>query len=196
MRLVTDESEQRPAVARATDRISRRGTVRPQWLALLPILTLAVASGCSTVRDWFDGDREKDTQYVVALFAFARRDLMGNRLTRTLIDPTGGNVVVQTTPLLSPVYVYDAGTVTGPDGAPALELRLNQYGQNRWLQICAELAGREVAVVLDGFYRFAFRIPRHAIGSQSIVIPGPWTEVEIRRIAAAAADNYRILSKR
>lgn len=172
-----------------------RERVKAGRLLLALLLALALGGGCLTPRNWFATGSKDEAKSLVALFSYAQSDTIGRKLTRELLDPDGASVTVGAFPLLSPVRICNAAVVRNAAGERALELHLDRHGRMIWLQICAEFAGREVAVVVDGFYRFPFRIPGHAVGSRTVVIPGPWNATELGEIVAATPHNYRLLSK-
>jgi len=108
----------------------------------------------------------------------------------------GEAVHIRAFALLASRNIVEARVVTAPDGRPAVEATLDQSGRMRWLQVCAEHAGDRVAVAVDGFYRFAMRMPPPSSASDTVLVSGGWGAKEAETVAAWASHNYGIFNSK
>jgi hypothetical protein len=151
-------------------------------------------SGCrATKMDLGLRDRENDQlAFVVSVHEFTTSSDPSAALAREIPSADGlENVWIRRIPLISSRVFPTAEVVAGKNGETALLAELDGHGRYLWMQLCAEYGGRPVAVVVDGVYRFTWRVPPPSSHTQpSILISGPWNPREAELIAEWAPKNY------
>ncbi|OGV71391.1 MAG: hypothetical protein A3K19_01520 [Lentisphaerae bacterium RIFOXYB12_FULL_65_16] len=173
-------------------RLSRISRTPPSYLPVMVLgvcLTGLLLGGCNS---WPDGDDR--IVNVVSLHLFEMPGTDGSRLFRTMEAPAGRPVHVRTLPLLSSRNFIRVVVTTAPDGQPALLATLDDHGRMLLMQLCAEHAGDNVAVAVDGLYRFAMRVPRQPVNDRTLLIPGPWNPADAQAVTNACEENYEKLN--
>jgi preprotein translocase subunit SecD len=131
--------------------------------------------------------------FTFAGYQHTNPELVGGRLSRAFSDrDRSGMVYVRTVPLVTSHNITD-GELVERDGAYAVKLHLDRIGQDIWLQACKQLGGREMAIVIDGFYLFSVRIPHRPPTYEWLLVEGPWEEGQARGVATHAKENYELL---
>ena len=166
-------------------------------LALL-LPTLAACPGCALfVSPLSFFSQEQEIVNGIALFELAGRGTPEGNLYRWLPTVDGRRrIKVRAMPLLSSNHITQMEVVTGEDGRSVLRATLDAHGRMIWMQVCAEYAGREIAVAVDGLLRFPMVIPRLSGDATQLLIPGDWTPREAKDMAERATKNYYILRNR
>lgn len=159
-----------------------------QFPALCLIALLAGwGTGCST-------NKYAELTYTFAVFQYADPDLIGGRLSRSLVDHEGTRVLcVRTVPIITSHNIVAGEVVEREGGKRAVRLFLDRIGQDVWLQACCQLGGERLAVTIDGFYLFDITVPCRQTSYETMLVEGPWEAAQARGVAANAQANYRIL---
>lgn len=155
-------------------------------LCLLALLA-GWGTGCTT-------SKYDDLTYTFAMFQYANPDLIGGKLSRTLLDHEGTRVIcVRTVPVITSHNIMAGEVVEHGNGKRAVRLFLDRIGQDIWLQACCQLGGERLAIVIDGFYLFDVTVPHRQTSYETMLVEGPWEAVQAQGVAANAQANYRIL---
>lgn len=160
-------------------------------------LALVGAVGCSgtTWRSLMGGPDARLT-YTLSLHLLVPTSTPSNRLVSTVYDQRGAAVRVGSLPLLSSAQI--TAIDVEPDataGVLTLRVQLDTHGQYVWAQELAAHAGEEVAVLVDGTYRFIVRLSAAGHAPGSVAIRGPWDKAEADKIADRADANYSRLNR-
>ncbi len=151
--------------------------------------------GCQSLRDW-QARRKFQPKYVVSVHLLARPGVDEGRLIRRVAGLDGGREVrVRHVPVLSTYGFPAAEPVVEGETATAIAFTLDGHGRMAWMQTTAEHPGEEVAVLVDGFFRFLWRLPGASEGDR-LVIRGPWDRREAELIAEYTPANYDRLHSR
>jgi hypothetical protein len=95
--------------------------------------------------------------------------------------------VIRRMPLISSEDILAARMVASPSGEVAVEFILEPFHRHRWLQVFTEHGGRRVAVCVNGYYRFLWRLPREFDPEDcTVVVRGPWDPQEAKLIVGDA----------
>ncbi len=134
--------------------------------------------------------------YGIELYRLADKTNMPPHTVRRLPNYEGGrSVPVHRSPLISS-RSFVKGTVDPPvpgETERTLRIFLDTHGRYLWIQACREFPGAEVAVAIDGFFRFLFPLPARLPDSGVLLLRGPWRKQELEKTAIRVEKNYRIL---
>ncbi len=148
--------------------------------ASLAILACLALTGCDTLSGlgWFGGGKRQ--QQVIHV--------------QEVSTPTGRPVLIYTRVLLSSVNIKDAKIAT-VKGGDELELTLDLSGSHLWMELRRDLAGEELAVVVDGWCRCIVQVapPAPSENPALVYLPGPWGAKELREIVRQAPINYELM---
>ena len=163
------------------------------------VLTLAAGlvalqmTGCA----WWDHLMHGNEVQVhaISLHHFAEAGTDVSNMTQMAIDASGSRrVCITRTPIISNRQIMGARLESGSDPErPALRLLLDRQGAILWLQACQEAPGDRVAVMLDGFFWYAMKLPR-PIDTHSILLDGPIGKKEAQTIVDSIPGHYRRLN--
>lgn len=163
---------------------------RRACLALAAGLALLLVSGCA----WLDHQMHGNEVAIHAIslhhFAEPGGDVAGK--TQMVTDAGGTRrVCIARAPILSNRQIMggELESTDNPD-RPALRLVLDRQGSILWLQACQEAPGDRVAVLLDGFFWYAMKLPRPT-DTHSILINGPIGRAEAQVIVDSIPGHYR-----
>ena len=159
-------------------------------------LAAAWLTGCTSLRKkWADYQDNQNPMYAVSLHLLAAADTDEGRLVYSVSDPVGGpGVRIRRIPLLSGYGFVSAEPVLKGDVVTAIAFALDGHGRMNWMQVTAEHPGSQVAVLVDGYYRFLWRLPRtSAANPERLTVEGPWDRREAELIAEHTPDNYEKL---
>jgi len=162
--------------------------------AALAGLTCLAAAGCGTLSgaDWLAGGKRQ--RQVIQFYRLAPAGDARRRDVQEVSTPTGRPILIYTRVLLSSVNIKDAKAVTFK-GKEELELTLDLSGSRLWMELRRDLAGEEVAVVVDGWCRGIVQVAPPVSGENPnlIYLPGPWGAKDLREIVRQAPINYGLL---
>lgn len=176
-----------------TERNSQPACRRPRRVALAAgtvSLVCLLAGGCAVLDRL--SDQETTPTHSLSLHRFAEPGQVPGNATRVITDAAGSQqVCIRRLPLISNRQIT-AGRLeeTGNPERPAIRLLLDHQGAVLWMQACHEAPGDVLAVVLDGFYWFALRIPR-PLDTQSIRVDGSIGRSEAEAIVKSLPKLYR-----
>jgi len=159
-------------------------------LAAVLVTAGLLAGGCA-IYNRLTG-RENTQVHALALHPFAEPGQIPGNATRIVADAAGTQrVCIRSMPLISNRQIMSGELEeTGNPKRPAIRVMLDHQGSVLWMQTCNETPGDSLAVLLDGFYWFALRIPR-ALDTQSILLDGPIGRVEAEAIVKSLPKQYR-----
>lgn len=161
---------------------------------VLTVLAGVAITGCETLSDsdWL-GDG-KHQQHVVQFYRLAPISDAQRHDVQEISTPTGRPIHIYTRVLLSSVNVKNAKIATFK-GQKELELTLDLSGSRLWMDLRRDLAGEELAVVVDGWCRGIVRVAPPAAGENPdlVYLPGPWSDKELREIVRQAPINYELM---
>ncbi|MFO7821614.1 MAG: hypothetical protein R6V56_06140 [Lentisphaeria bacterium] len=166
------------------------------------VLCFFVAS-CTSIP--FVGDNKEedgegaDSGGVVSIHEVVPEAVNAGGLAMAVPSPEDGRVFqVRKTPLLASVFFPQIEFTEGKtDSTKIMIVALDARGRMRWMQVCAELAGRYVAVLVDGQYRFMWRVPRAAAAApRTLRLHGPWSDDVAKLIENNAVENYKKLNNK
>lgn len=167
---------------------------------LLVCAGLLVFNGCQSVPFMNkDSSDEDDAGGVVSLHEIIPEDVPSGKLGLRLASSDGERVLhVNKIPVLASVFFPKVEFQPGSaEDTKVMIVELDRRGQMRWMQMSAELAGRYVAVLVDGRYQFMWRVPSPGKTQRQILrIHGPWDDEVAERISKRAAKNYRTLNNK
>lgn len=162
--------------------------------AALAGLTCLAITGCDTLAgaDWLGGGKRQ--RQVIQFYRLAPSSDAQRRDVQEVSTPTGRPILIYTRVLLSSVNIKNATVVTFK-GREELELTLDLSGSRLWLELRRDLAGEELAVVVDGWCRGIVQVAPPAPGENPalIYLPGPWNAKDRREIVRQAPINYELL---
>lgn len=167
---------------------------------LLILAGLLVFNGCRSM-PFMNKDKsdEDGARGVVSLHEIIPEDVPSGKLGLRLSSRDGERVMhVNKIPLLASVFFpkveFEPGSA---EDTKIMIVDLDRRGQMRWMQMSAELAGRYVAVLVDGRYQFMWRVPSPGKTQRQILrLHGPWGDEVAERISERAAKNYRTLNNK
>jgi hypothetical protein len=159
----------------------------------LMLVLLVTGNGCYSSCSFF-GLRSDDEEiaYILTLHQPVRPGSDPANLIRPLASGIPNHDIwVRVIPLISSKQFRSASVEESDDGTVALKLDLDNHGRFLWMTLCAEFGGSDVAVVVDGIYRFMWKLPRPSKHqARQIVIEGNWDVDDVRAIAEWAPKNY------
>lgn len=165
--------------------------------AALAGLTCLAVTGCDTLSNatkWLGGgDRQRQ---VIQFYRLAPSSDSQRRDVQEISTPTGRPILIYTRVLLSSINIKDAKAVTFK-GREEVELLLDLSGSRLWMDLRRDLAGEELAVVVDGWCRGIVQVAPPIPGENPnlIYLPGPWSDKDLREIVRQASINYELLHK-
>ena len=160
--------------------------IRCATVATLSVLVL-ICAGCETL---FQG--RPRSNYVVTMHLLARN----HESTRPFImpvKPLGSDRTywVYRVPVLSSRHIVRAVPVRNEDSVSAVEFETHPVHRLKWVSLAAEHGGQRVAVLVNGYFRFLWRVPEtYSPESRTLTVEGPWDPREAELIAEWAPDNY------
>ena len=132
--------------------------------------------------------------YTVAFHQFARGDLAQGNATRIASSADGHKrVCIRRIPIVTSRQIPKATLVdTGEEGGyPTIRFSLDHHGELSWMQVCRQMPGDAVAVLVDGFYYGAFRVPHRPKSMNAITVRIPWSQGEAEAIVKHASETYK-----
>lgn len=135
-----------------------------------------------------------EIRWVVSFHLTARPEDEGQLITavRDLVDDRVYRL--RKMPIASSRYILAAEPVEEDGKTTAVKFTMDPFNRLKWTQIVTEYGGRQVAVCVDGYYRFMWRVPRrYDTESHEVLVEGPWDSREAELIAEWAPANYRNL---
>ena len=159
-------------------------------------LTCLVLAGCGTLSglDWLGGGKQR--HLMIQFYRLAPTSDAQRRDVQEISTSTGRPILIYTRVLLSSINIKDARAVTFKGRAEA-ELLLDLSGSRLWMELRRDLAGEELAVVVDGWCRGIVQVAPPVPGENPdlIYLPGPWNAKDLREIVRQAPINYELLHK-
>jgi hypothetical protein len=173
--------------------LTRASVARRAGLALAVGCAVWLLGGCAWLDRQMHGDEGGLRSLSLHYFAEPSTDI-GDK-ARRVVDAAGTQqVCIRRAPLLSNRQIMGGKLETSGDPArPALRLLLDREGSILWLQACQAAPGDSVAVMLDGFFWHAMKLPRPT-DTRSILINGPISQAEAQSIVDAIPAHYRRLN--
>ncbi len=164
--------------------------------AALAGLTCLVVAGCDTLSgaDWLGGGKQR--RQMIQFYRLAPSGDAQRRDVQEILTAAGRPILIYTQVLLSSVNIKDAKAVTFK-GREEVELLLDLSGSRLWMELRRDLAGDELAVVVDGWCCGIVQVAPPVPGEnpELIYLPGPWSAKELREIVRQAPINYELLHK-
>jgi len=165
-------------------------------VAALAGLTCLIVVGCDTLSglNWFGGGKQR--RQIIQFYRLAPSGDAQRSDVQEISTSTGHLILIYTRVLLSSVNIKNAKSVTF-NGREEVELLLDLSGSRLWMELRRDLAGEELAVVVDGWCRGIVQVAPPVPGENPdlIYLPGPWDAKELREIVRQAPINYELLHK-
>ena len=165
-------------------------------VAALAGLTCLIVAGCDTLSglNWLGGGKQR--RQIIQFYRLAPSGDAQRSDVQEISTSTGRLILIYTRVLLSSVNIKDARPVTFK-GREEVELLLDLSGSRLWMELRRDLAGEELAVVVDGWCRGIVQVAPPVPGENPnlIYLPGPWSAKDLREIVRQAPINYELLHK-
>jgi len=160
----------------------------------LPVLIIPLLCSCVATREFLsDQVGAGELRYLVSIHKLCSPAEKGTKFARQVVAPDGRPFWVRSIPLVSSAS-FPAVHAVESDGLPTVEALLDPHGRFLWMQACAEEAGDEAAIVLDGLLVGVIRIP--AAPENTIKVSAHWSDDQVQKIVEWAPRNYRRIKKR
>lgn len=162
-----------------------------------PILTLTVAvslvagllAGCGTA-DFFSTKYE--SRWTVS-FHLPADERAGENLSVVRVSSLDGreSYLIRTLPLADYKHILRGEPVKKDGKVEAVKFTIHPNQRLKWLSITTQYGGQKVAVCLDGYFRFFWRIPyRFNDQTCQITVEGPWDPREAELVCEWAPINF------
>ncbi len=165
---------------------------------LITVMSICACCGCRSP-SWLPfgtgNTSKREPIYTLAFHPVAHAAVAGGRLVARISGRDGENVNIRRIPLLTSNSIMFARPVVDASGNEALQVHLDSHGRYVWMQVAAQYQGSDLAVLVDGRYRFRWRVPANTGGQETIVVTGDWNSGELMQIARHATLNYKLLNQ-
>jgi hypothetical protein len=158
-------------------------------LLLMAALLPGAMTGCRGIRE------SKQTRWAISIHLKARKG-DGEKLLIMPVRDLHDDTIhwLRKIPVASSRFIMVAEPVVKDGKTAAITFTMDPFNRLKWTQIVTEYGGREVAVCVDGYYRFMWRIPyTYDSETHQVTMEGPWDEREAELIAEWAPTNYKNL---
>lgn len=165
--------------------------------AVLTACTALLSLGCQATRWNLSGrGRTKTAEpiFTLALHPIEPGGSPGGRLVTQVSSPRGVPIIIRRIPLLTSHRIVGASVVADETGGQGLRILLDPRGHYRWMQMAAQYRGHDVAVLIDGRYRFQWRVAGPGDADGSVLIRGDWNSLDLEQVARHAHTNYQLLN--
>lgn len=167
---------------------------------LLPLLLL-VLSGCEQFKEaWADATdpnasswgKKYEPKYVMALFQIVKYPRAGE-LESEITTFDGEKIWINTNQFFSSKHVKEIKLLPRADRPDTYDIALNldDRGCRIWTILANEFRGKEILMMLDGYYQCRFSPqPLSSEEATWVVIQHPFDEVTARGLEKYAKENY------
>lgn len=159
-------------------------------LSIVTILTLGILTGCETFSFF---KNKKETRWTISFHLQAReKDGENLSVSRVRSLDNDESYLVRRIPLSDSRHIL-AGELVKKDGkVVAVKFTMDPHQRLKWLAITTEYGGQQVAICLDGYFRFLWRVPyRFDEETYTMTVDGPWDPREAELVCEWAAENYK-----
>ncbi|OBY88756.1 hypothetical protein A6723_011775 [Pseudomonas sp. AU11447] len=143
----------------------------------IPILLASLLGACA-------GAPPSAPQHTFDVHALAKKP---TATTRTLADPQGKAVLLETHPVLTQRDVQRAELASVADGKPAVRVRFTPEASQRLARLTEEEQGKALAVVIDGQLRLLPKVTRVVTDGQ-VMLKGFASQAEAETLVRRLND--------
>ncbi|MDT8390776.1 MAG: hypothetical protein RRC34_09750 [Lentisphaeria bacterium] len=156
---------------------------------LAAVAALGILTGCETF-SFFKS--EKESRWVISFHLQAReKDGENLSVTRVRSLDNDESYLIRRLPLSDSRHILIGEPVKKDGKVAAVTFTVDPHQRLKWLAITTEYGGRQVAVCLDGYFRFLWRVPHHFDNETcEITVEGPWDSREAELVCEWAPANY------
>jgi hypothetical protein len=136
--------------------------------------------------------KKQESRWTVSLHLKAN-EIHGENLSVLRVSNLDGDdtYLIRRIPLADASHFLQGEPIKKDGKVVAVKFTVDPYQRLKWLTMTTQYGGQKVAVCLDGYFRFFWRVPRRFNDKTcEIIIDGPWDPREAELVCKWAPINY------